>query len=150
MTLRVRPLVDPPTGSSGDVLRGDGTWGAGGGGGGDSITVNGVAVVDMDFDDATPAAGAGRINVAWSKDASSPANVSASVSASGLLDVVGSTRGSLLYRGAAAWAALTPGTSTYILTSNGAGADPSWQAAPSTGATSAEVRRTATLLARRV
>lgn len=51
------------------------------GGGGDSITVNGVAVVDADFDDATPAAPAGEVNVKWQKDASSPANVSASVQA---------------------------------------------------------------------
>lgn len=48
--------------------------------------------------------------------------------ASGLLDTIGSTRGSVLYRGASGWSALTPGTSTYVLTSNGAGADPSWQA----------------------
>jgi hypothetical protein len=46
-------------------------------GGGDNITVNGVAVVDADFDDATPAAPAGSVNVLWQKDASSPANVSA-------------------------------------------------------------------------
>lgn len=53
-----------------------------GGGGGDSITVNGAAVVDADFDDTTPAAPAGEVNVKWQKDASSPANVSASVQAS--------------------------------------------------------------------
>lgn len=47
------------------------------GGGGDSITVNAVAVVDADFDDATPAAPAGGLNVKWQKDALSPANVSA-------------------------------------------------------------------------
>jgi hypothetical protein len=48
-----------------------------GGAGGDSITVNGVAVVDADFDDATPAAPGGSVNVKWQKDASSPANISA-------------------------------------------------------------------------
>jgi len=48
--------------------------------------------------------------------------------ASALLDGIGSTRGSLLYRGASAWAALAPGTSGQVLQTNGAGADPSWAA----------------------
>ena len=51
------------------------------------------------------------------------------VSASELLDWLGSTRGAILYRGAAGWAILTPGTSGYVLTSGGAGADPSYAAA---------------------
>lgn len=46
---------------------------------------------------------------------------------SAVIDIIGSTRGSVLYRGSGGWAALTPGTATYVLTSNGAGADPSWQ-----------------------
>jgi hypothetical protein len=58
----------------------------------------------------------------------SPATPTA-LSVTNVLDLVGSTRGSILYRGASGWAALTPGTSTYVLTSNGAGADPSWAAA---------------------
>jgi hypothetical protein len=41
---------------------------------------------------------------------------------------IGSTRGSVLFRGASGWTILTPGTSTYVLTSNGSGADPSYQA----------------------
>lgn len=45
-----------------------------------------------------------------------------------VLDFIGSTRGSVLYRGASGWAALTPGTSGLPLTSNGAGADPSYAA----------------------
>lgn len=49
---------------------------------GDNVTVNGAAVVDADFDDATPAAPviSGAIeylNARWQKDASSPANISA-------------------------------------------------------------------------
>lgn len=43
----------------------------------EAITVNGVAVVDADLDDATPAAPAGGVNVKWQKDSSSPANISA-------------------------------------------------------------------------
>ena len=51
------------------------------------------------------------------------------VTASQVLDWVGSTRGSVLYRGASGWAALTPGTSGHVLTSAGAGADPAYAAA---------------------
>ena len=50
-----------------------------------------------------------------------------------LLDAAfGSTRGAILYRGAAGWLGLGPGTSGYMLLSGGAGADPAW--APSGGA----------------
>lgn len=38
----------------------------------------------------------------------------------------GSTRGAVLYRGASGWAILAPGTAGTVLTSGGAGADPSW------------------------
>lgn len=41
---------------------------------------------------------------------------------------IGSTRGSILYRGASGWAVLTPGTSGHVLTSQGAGADPQYAA----------------------
>lgn len=49
------------------------------------------------------------------------------------LDMATSTRGSLLYRGASAWAGLSPGTSGHVLTSQGAGADPVWQAVAAGG-----------------
>lgn len=48
------------------------------------------------------------------------------VTATTILDSIGSTRGSILYRGASGWAILTPGTSGYVLKSQGAGADPIW------------------------
>lgn len=47
-------------------------------------------------------------------------------SVSSVFDFIGSTRGSLLYRGAAGWSILTPGTLGQILTANGAGSDPTW------------------------
>lgn len=100
--------------------------GGGGGSGGDSVTINTVAVTDLDLDNSTPAAPAGALNVAWQKDGSTPANVSGNIPASGLLDVLGNTRGNVLYRGAASWAALAAGTLGYLLTAGGAGADPSW------------------------
>lgn len=43
-----------------------------------------------------------------------------------ILDMLSSTRGSVLYRGANGWAALPPGTVGQVLTSGGAGADPLW------------------------
>lgn len=43
-----------------------------------------------------------------------------------LLDLITSLRGSLLYRGVAGWAGLSPGTSGQVLTSGGSGADPLW------------------------
>lgn len=47
---------------------------------------------------------------------------------SSILDGIGSTRGAILYRGASAWALRTPGTAGDVLTSQGAGADPIYQA----------------------
>lgn len=56
------------------------------------------------------------------------------LTASQALDMIGTTRGSLLYRGASGWTILTPGTSGYLLSSSGAGADPAW-AAPAASVT---------------
>lgn len=51
-------------------------------------------------------------------------------SMSSILDAFfSSTQGSLLYRGASAWSALGPGTSGQVLTSQGASANPFWNAA---------------------
>jgi hypothetical protein len=38
-----------------------------------------------------------------------------------------SAQGTILYRGATTWSALTPGTSGQLLRTNGASANPSWQ-----------------------
>lgn len=40
--------------------------------------------------------------------------------------VLGTTQGSIIYRGAAAWASLGPSTVGFVLSTNGAGANPSW------------------------
>lgn len=55
------------------------------------------------------------------------------VTAAQLLDWLGATRGSVLVRGASGWTILPPGTSGHVLTSLGAGADPTYQAAPGGG-----------------
>lgn len=61
--------------------------------------------------------------------------ITADVQVSATLDVVGSTRGNVLYRGASGWAVLPPGTSGFVLTTAGAGADPSWAAGGGGGGT---------------
>jgi hypothetical protein len=48
------------------------------------------------------------------------------VTATQMLDWIGSTRGSVLYRGSGGWTILTPGASGTLLQSQGAGADPFW------------------------
>lgn len=48
------------------------------------------------------------------------------LSASSVLDFLGSTRGNILYRGASGWTVLAPGTANQVLKTGGAGADPSW------------------------
>ena len=62
------------------------------------------------------------------------------VTASQVVDWIGSTRGSVLYRGASGWAALTPGTAGYAIVSGGAGADPAYalRNVTSTGAAGSE------------
>lgn len=64
------------------------------------------------------------------------------VTATQLLDWIGATRGSVLYRGAAGWAALTPGTSGFFLQSQGAGADPVYASAAGGSEFWSRVRRT--------
>jgi hypothetical protein len=82
------------------------------GGGGGSITVSGYTTATGKILGRTTS-GSGAIE---------------ELTPSAVLDLIGSTRGSILYRGASGWSILAPGTSGYVLTSNGSGADPSYQA----------------------
>jgi hypothetical protein len=51
-----------------------------------------------------------------------------------LLDhVLGSGRGQVIYRGASAWSALSPGTNGYYLQTKGSGADPVWASVKGNG-----------------
>lgn len=50
-----------------------------------------------------------------------------------LLDLMGTTRGSVIYRGASGWTVLTPGTSGTFLRSQGPGADPAFASVPGGG-----------------
>lgn len=49
-----------------------------------------------------------------------------------VLDVIGTVQGSVLYRGAGVWTALTPGTSGQFLKTSGAGSTPTWATPPTT------------------
>jgi|SRR5580765_1312398 hypothetical protein len=60
------------------------------------------------------------------------ANTSIAVTSANLDALFGATQGSIIYRNASAWVALGPGTSGQFLKTNGAGADPAWDAATST------------------
>lgn len=62
----------------------------------------------------------------WS-NAASPAPTSA-----GFDSLFGSTQGSVIYRNATTWVALGPGTSGQVLSTGGAGANPSWATVSST------------------
>jgi len=50
---------------------------------------------------------------------------------SSYLDTFGTTQGSILYRGATGWVVLAPGTSGYVLQTNGSGSNPTWTAVAS-------------------
>jgi len=52
--------------------------------------------------------------------------VSELLTASNVLDFVSSTQGTLLYRASGQWFGLGPSTAGYVLTTNGAAANPSW------------------------
>jgi hypothetical protein len=98
-----------------------------GSGGGDSVLVNGVDVDDADFNDVSPAAPAGALNVVWQETGSAPTEVSAHVVATEVLDILGTEHGAVLYRDSAAWGVLAPGTDGQVLTTHDTGADPTWE-----------------------
>lgn len=68
-------------------------------------------------------AGSG-IQITPSGNLSDTPTIAAEVQA--ILDQITNVRGSILFRGAAGWEALAPGTNGYFLKTNGAGADPAW------------------------
>lgn len=83
-----------------------------------------------------PITTSGTVSLATIGDTHILANVSGVTAAptdtalSAVIDAAaGSARGSILYRGASAWAALSAGTAGDVLTTGGSGADPTWAAA---------------------
>lgn len=63
----------------------------------------------------------------------STANPTANTLSSYIDSAISSTQGSLLYRNASSWVALAPSTAGQVLSTNGAGADPSWLTIAGTG-----------------
>lgn len=59
--------------------------------------------------------------------------IPSALSASNVLDMLGTTQGGILYRNASTWVPLTPGTSGQVLQTNGAAANPSWVTVAGTG-----------------
>lgn len=57
------------------------------------------------------------------------------ITASGILDTLGSTQGDVAYRNASGWVVLPPGTSGFVLQTGGAAANPSWVAQTGGGGT---------------
>ena len=66
--------------------------------------------------------------------AGSATSLGGTITASAILDSLGSTQGQILYRGASGWVVLGPGTAGQVLQTGGAAANPSWTNA--SGATS--------------
>lgn len=54
-------------------------------------------------------------------------NVTLNANIQTLLNLISTTRGAILYRGATTWGALAPDTDGKVLTTHGAGADPTWE-----------------------
>lgn len=63
----------------------------------------------------------------------STANPTANTLSSYIDSAISSTQGSLLYRNASSWVALAPSTAGQVLSTNGAGANPSWLTIAGTG-----------------
>ena len=72
--------------------------------------------------------GGGTVQDAIDADPTTP-EITIDANASAILDLITTTRGSILYRGAVSWSGLAPGTSGYVLTTSGAGTNPAWAAA---------------------
>lgn len=113
-----------------------GTTGSGGGGGGGTVTSVGSGTGLT----GGPITTAGTLSLATIADSRILANISGGVAAptpvtlSAYIDsVMGNARGSVLYRGSAAWTSLPPGTAGQVLQTSGAGADPSWASSGGTG-----------------
>lgn len=92
-----------------------------------SSTVSGAVTISLPSQSvtnaylATMAAGTVKANLTGSSA------VPTDVTPSAILDTFGTTTGSMLYRGASSWQALTAGTNGQLLTSNGTTSAPSWQ-----------------------
>jgi hypothetical protein len=91
-----------------------------------SAAITGGSVNGATIGATTPGSGAFTTLSATTPLGASSGGTGAASLSLGLDAAFGSTRGNLLYRGSAGWAALGPGTSGQYLATGGAGADPAW------------------------
>lgn len=129
--------LDP--GAVGNVLTSGGAgadvgWGAGGGGGGVISVTAGTGLAGGTITTT------GTLSVATVGDQRIMSNISGGVAIpsgntlTGIIDAcIGNTQGDILYRSAAGWTVLPPGTSGYYLQTQGAGANPQWASSGAPG-----------------
>lgn len=115
----------------------DATWDSPAGSGSVTSVAGGTGISTSP----APITGTGTVSLAMIADARVLANITGTLAApvaialSALIDyTIGGTQGSILYRSGSAWVVLAPGTSGYFLATGGAAANPSWQPAPTSGA----------------
>jgi hypothetical protein len=84
-----------------------------------------LEIIQAFIDDYALQAGSG---ISITPDGKLTSNPTISAEAQAILNQISTTHGAVLFRGAANWQALAPGTAGQFLKTNGAGADPSWAA----------------------
>jgi hypothetical protein len=90
-----------------------------------------LEIVQAFIDDYALQAGSG---IAITPDGKLTSNPTISAQAQAILNQISTVHGTILFRGATNWQALAPGTAGQVLSTNGAGTDPSWIATGGGGA----------------
>jgi hypothetical protein len=93
-----------------------------------SSTVSGAVTISLPSQSITNAYLATMANGTIKGNLSGSLSTPSDVTPSAILDTFGTQVGSILYRDTTGWQALTAGTNSYLLTSNGTNSPPSWQA----------------------
>jgi hypothetical protein len=134
----------PVDGGSGDTILGwlcvasgtPGTWLEVGGGGGGGVSDGDKVDITVSASGATWTIDNNVVTYAKMQDVTATQRVIGrnsggagdpeEVASTQVLDWIGSSQGSVLYRGSSAWSSLVPGTKRKVLTTAGSGANPSW------------------------
>jgi len=92
-----------------------------------SSTVSGAVTINLPSQSITNAYLATMTNGTVKANLSGSTSTPSDVTPSAILDTFGTQTGTMIYRGASSWTALTAGTNAQVLTSNGTTSAPSWQ-----------------------
>jgi hypothetical protein len=92
-----------------------------------STTVSGAVTISLPAGSVTNATLAAMANGTVKGNVSGGSASPSDITPSQVLDVIGSTKGMLLYRDTSSWAALSAGSNGQVLTAQGSGAVPVWQ-----------------------